>query len=140
MEKEHDHDKMSEEEWKQHMKENLEKENILRANSPNITTKIDEAYRKFLEIKEDYGRLADWLWEQYEGYKQSTDPYWRGHRLDREFIKLKDNHPRLRLLDREYRKRLRAYHDLYFLIGGWADKLSLEEAKKTNLDEKINSN
>ena len=118
-------------------KQNHEKYFILRSNSPKLDAESREAHRRLDEASRNYGRIKDRLWEKHKEYKRATDPYWSEGAFDHQFQDVLAGNPDARYADQVHRSRWQESDDLESLFLDWSYKLSLEEAKTTNLDEKL---
>lgn len=123
----------------QKMKEeqNHEKYLILRSNSPKLDAKSREAHRRLEEASRNYGRIKDRLWEKHKEYKRATDPYWCAGAIDYQFQDVLAGNPDARYANQVHRSRWQESDDLESLFIDWSHKLTLDEAKTTNLDEKL---
>jgi hypothetical protein len=114
---------------------NTEKYWILRRNSPRLDAELNEAHRNREEASKNYVRIKNQLWEKHKEYKRGTDPYWCSGAHDAQFQDMLDRNPDSRYYNDIHRSRWQKSDDLEMLFINWAHKLSVEEARNTNLDE-----
>lgn len=105
---------------------------ILKANSPGLSARIDAAYEQLQRAQGKRARMSREIYSQCERLTNST-----GH-MARELhgMVLQENQ-NARWAEQDHESAVARYSAVNGILYDWAERLTLEEARSTNLDEKL---
>lgn len=111
---------------------------ILKANSPELSDRIDAAYEQLERAQSNRARISREIYSQCEIFANSTGHYMtRGQRARELHNATLQEDPNARWAEQDHMSALARYGAVNQILYDAAEKLTLEEAKATNLDEKL---
>jgi hypothetical protein len=109
---------------------------LLRENSPNLDRKITETNREVGYAQDERVRISRAIYSKCERFASSTGHYMtRGQRADKLHRSTLEEDMDARDAENWHMRAVGIYGKWNGIAHNWADKLNLEEAKVTNLDE-----
>jgi hypothetical protein len=115
-----------------------EKIRILRGNSPNLDRRIREAERELEGARNESARVSRGIYAKCERFAASTGHYMtRGQRTDDLYMSTLQDDRDARCAESWLAGASEEYRGWYRAAYNWAGTLNLEEARSTNLDEKL---